>query len=279
MKFLKAIIALASTWLATLSFAEDTPDVVFRVNLSPPETIFREGFTAEGHDRDLLHYVSGMSITQHNEAYVATTSSLPNAMALCSECDEEVFAGPLYIYYIRPTENFYSVSDSIRFAQIMLPSPDVRREIDTIWRATRGKMIYCWAAHAAISTDQIKGVRQFHWNHGHPTLGALERNPNYVGDKPRASAYPMPIQNATVEAAFVAPQPHGVGFEAAAIVNMLHGPQYQRRASFKSPQCRTLQRMTFPKLRAKNITRLIVSGILMGSKSGQLRSVPGYDEL
>lgn len=279
MKFRKAIIALTSTWLATSSFAEDTPDVVFRVNLSPPETIFREGFTAVGNDRDLLHYVSGMSLAQNNEAYVATTSSLPNAMDLCSECDEEVLTGPLYVYYIRPTENFYSVSDSIRFAQTVLPSPDVRQEIDTIWRATEGEMICYWAARAAISADQIMGVRQFHWNNGHPTLGALERNPNYVYDEPRVSAYPMPIQNATVEAAFVAPEPHGVGFEAAAIVNMLYGPQYQRRASFKSPQCRTLQRMTFPELRAKNITRLIVSGILMGSKSGQLRSVPGHEEL
>ncbi|UYH51955.1 hypothetical protein N5W20_03620 [Candidatus Kirkpatrickella diaphorinae] len=279
MKFRKAIIALAATWRATVSFAEDTPDVVFRVNLSPPETVFKEGFSAAGNDRDLLHYVSGMSLANDNEAYVATTSSLPNAIDLCSECNEEALTGPLYIYYIRPTDNFYSVSDSIRFAQNVLPNPDVRREIDTIWRATQGEMIYYWAARAAISPNQIMGVRRFYWNNDNPTLSALEPNPNYVYRDPEVSAYPMPIHNATIEAAFVAPQPHGVGFEAAGMVDMLHGPQFQRHATFKSPQCRALQRLTFQELRTKNLGRLIAAGILMDSTSGQLRSVPGHDEL
>lgn len=278
-KFFLTSILIATTLLAPVGHAEDPPDVVFRMNLSPPETIFRIGFSANGDDRDLLHYVSGMSLAHENEAYIATTSSLPNAIAVCSDCAQEYSTIPLYIYYIRPTDNFHSVLDSVRFAQNVFPNFDVREELNAIWLATRGEMTHFWADRARISADQIMGVRRFYWNNGDPFLGDMEANPNYVFTDPEVSNYPMPIHNATVEAAFMAVEPHGPGFIGPGMADMLHEPPFQQRVSSTPSPCPAVKRMTFPELRSKAVAKLIVLGILSGSITGQLLNVPGHDEL
>ncbi len=187
MRLLKAAIAIPTAFLATLGFSEDTPNIVYRVSPLAPDIVFKVGFSAVGNDRDLLHYVSGTSIAQANEGYISTSSSLTNIIDISLACAQYNPGRPLYIYYIRPTNNFYNVSDSLRFALNVLPNSEVRQQIYTIWHATQREMNHFWAVRAHISGNQIMGVRGFHSFSGRPYLGNLRPNPDYLYSFPRSA--------------------------------------------------------------------------------------------
>lgn len=279
MKLLTAVLLAASSLLIPRSHAMTPPDKVYKVSFQPPETVFNAGFISSGHDRDLIRFVSGASTEDNSTAYIATIDLWYDVSLISEEAARRNPERPVYVYVIRPTENFFNVEESLLFARDILPSGPVREQVDDLWRATQRWSEGAWAATAAIAGDQISGVRKYFWNNNRPYFGSFEANPNYYFLPPEVSRGPMPVRNATVDAADVAEEAHGDGFVPAAVVNMSCGARPQRRASAQTRLCPPVESLSFSTLHTKTIAKLIAPGVLMGSTTGQLLSVPGHDEL
>lgn len=279
MKVLQVAFILASLFLDTTSYALDPPKVVYRISSRAPADVFSSGFPAEGDDIDLLRYVAGTSVIDGTSAYISTTQISRHAIAIAAIFSQAYPSVPVYIYLVRPTENFYSVAASLRFARDALPNPEVREQASAIALATQGQENGHWAARGGIRLEQIAGVRRFFWDNGHSRLGELLRNHYYLFMPAAISHLPMPVHNATVAAAYVAEEPLSAGFMSAAIANMGCDQQpRQCRKAFAS-QCLSVNPMTFKALRSRTVAKMMASGILTSSVSGQLLSVPGHDEL
>ncbi|MEE8659044.1 hypothetical protein CGLAMM_08180 [Acetobacteraceae bacterium EV16G] len=279
MKRLLAALLVASGFLTTQSHAAPPPEKVYKVSFQPPETTFSSGFVTVGHDRDLIRYVSGASTEDDSTAYVSTIDLWYDVSLISEEAARRNPERPIYVYEIRPTENFFNVEESLLLARDLLPPGAAREQVNDLWLATRHWTEGAWAATAAIAGDQISGVRRYFWNNNRPYFGPFEANPNYYFLPPGVSRGPMPVRNATVDAADVAEEAHGVGFVPAAIANMACDAQPQVRVNAKRRLCPPYEHLPFSTLHARTIARLIAPGILMGSVSGQLRAVPGHDEL
>lgn len=279
MKLSTAALLIATTLFAPMSFAQHSPDKVFKVSFQPPATVFNTGFISSGHDRDLIRYVSGASTSDSSTVYISTLEWMFDVSAICRGIARRHPAQPVYVYHIRPSDNFFEVEQSIALARDALPSGDAREELNDLWLATRHWTRGYWAASAAIAGDQIFGAQRYYWNNGHPFLGPLIVNPNYYYDQPDVSHCPIPVRNAMVDAANVAEEAQGVGFVPAAVANMACDAQPQRRASAQTRLCPPVESLSFSTLHTKTIAKLIAPGVLMGSITGQLWSVPGQDEV
>lgn len=281
MKLFPATLLVASTLFCSASYAIDPPERVYKVSFRPPETTFINGFIALGRDRDFVRFVSGASTRDDSTAYVSSLATWHHASYVVEATARRNPERPIYVYYIRPTENFHNVEESLLFARDILPNGRARQQVNDLWLATRGWTPGSWTATAAIAGDQISGVRRYYWNNGDPYFGAYTVNPNYYYLPPEASRGPMPVHNVTVEVAEVAEDAHGAGFMPAAAANMACDAQPQRQChvSAQTRLCPPVERLSFSTLRSRTIARLIASGILLSTTSGQLLSVPGHDEL
>lgn len=279
MKLLTAALLIATTLSAPMSFAQHPPDRVFKVSVQPPETVFNTGFISSGHDRDLIRYVSGASTSDSSTVYISTVEWMFDVSAICRGIARRHPAQPVYVYHIRPSDNFFEVEQSLALARDALPSGDAREELNDLWLATRHWTRGSWAASAAIAGDQIFGAQRYYWNDGHLSFGPLIVNSNYYYDQPDVSHRPMPVRNATVEEAVVAEDPHGAGFIPGAIVPDGCNAQPRRLSATPSTSCLPLKRVSLSSLYSKTIAKMIAADILTGSSSGQLWSVPGHDEL
>ncbi|MEE8659043.1 hypothetical protein CGLAMM_08175 [Acetobacteraceae bacterium EV16G] len=279
MKLLTAALLTASTLFASASYAIDTPMQVYKVSFQPPETVFNAGFVSPGHDRDLIRYVSGVSTGDEHSGYISTLEWIVDATSISEATARRNPERPIYIYEIRPTENFFNVGQSILQAWRVLPPGAAREQVNDLYLATRHWSRTTWAASAAIAGDQIYGARRYYWNNGQPHFGPRIVNPNYYYLPPESSRGPMPVRNATVDAAEVADDAHNAGFVPAAVVDMACNAQPRRLAASQTPLCPPVESLSFSTLHSRTIAKLIANGILMGSTSGQLLSVPGHDEL
>ncbi|UYH51957.1 hypothetical protein N5W20_03630 [Candidatus Kirkpatrickella diaphorinae] len=255
------------------------PDKVYKVSFQTPETVFQTGFVSLGHDRDFIRYISGASTEDDSTACVSSMDLWCDVSAISEATARRHPERPIYVYYIRPTENFFNVEASLLYARDVLPPGPAWRQVDDLWRATHHWTEGAWAATAAIAGDQISVARRYYWNDDRPYFGSFFNNPNYYILPPEVSHRPLSVRNATVEAAEVAEAAHGVGFVPAAVVNTACDPQSQSLGTSRTRPCPPVTRLSFGALRTKTIAKLIVSGALMGSTSGQLRSEPGHDEL
>ncbi|MEE8659051.1 hypothetical protein CGLAMM_00030 [Acetobacteraceae bacterium EV16G] len=280
MNVFRAAFVLLALFTGSASYALDPPGRVYRVSSRAPADVFTSGFPAEGNDLDLLRYVSGASVVDGTSAYISTTQISRHAVAFAMIFARAFPTVPVYIYLVRPTENFYSVAASMRYAQEVLPNPEVREQVSAVALATRGQENGHWAARGGISPEQIFGVRRFYWDDGSPPrLGDLIQNANYLFMPPATNHSPMPVHNATVTAAYVAEAVHSVEFLPAAVANMgCDQSPRQCRKAFAS-HCIPVHPISFAQLRSKTVAKMITSGILMGSTSGQLLVEPGHDEL
>ncbi|UYH51956.1 hypothetical protein N5W20_03625 [Candidatus Kirkpatrickella diaphorinae] len=279
MKRLTAALLIASAAFASAGYAIDPPDMVYKVSYRPPETTFLNGFVAVGRDRDVVRFASGASTRDSSTAYVSTLDSWHHVSYVVESTARRNPELPIYIYYARPTENFFNVEESLLFARDVLPSGAARRQVNDLWLATRGWTQGSWVATAAIAGDQISGARRYYWNNGDPYYGAYIVNWNYYYLPPEVSRGPMPVHNATVDAAEVAEEAHGVGFMPAAVANMACDAQPRRLGNAQTQRCPTVESLSFDTLRTKAIAKLIASGILVSALPAQLVSEAGHDEL
>lgn len=279
MHVFRVTFVLLSLFTGSASYAFDPPNTVYRISSRAPADVFSSGFPAEGDDQDLLRYVSGTSVVDGTSAYISTTQISAYAIAIAATFSQAYPAIPIYIYGVRPTENFHNVEVSLRYAQEALPNPEVREQVSAIALATEGQEIGHWAARGGIRPEQIQGAARFYWDNGRSRVGELIRNPDYLFMPAATSHFPMPVHDATVAAAYVAEALHGVGFLLAAIANMgCDQPPGQCRKAFAS-HCLNVHPMSFRALRSETVAKMIAAGVLTSSVSGQLLGEWGLNEL
>lgn len=280
MHVFRTAFVLPALFTGSASYALDPPDVVYHISSRAPADVFLSGFPAEGDDLDLLRYISGASVVDGTSAYVPSTQIARHAVVFALIFARTFPTVPFYIYLVRPTENFYSVEASMRFAQEALPNPEVREQVRAVALATQDLENGHWAARGGISPEQIIGVERLYWGDGSPPrLGDLVRNADYLFQPAATNHFPMPVRNATVAAAYVAEARYSVEFLPAAVANMgCDQSPRQRRKAFAS-HCIPVNPISFKQLRSRTVAKIIASGILMGSASGQLLAVSGRDGL
>lgn len=260
-----------------LAFAVDTPLVVYRLAGLPPAIMFEFGFEADGKDADLLRYAAGTPAPGQPTAYLGTLDTYEAALHAAWRTLEYAPGFPLYIYAIRPTNNFYSVETSLQYARDHLPNPEAREQAADLLRAT--PRTHEWAARDNIRGDQIMSARRVYLDHGTLFTGEYMVNLNYLYLPPVTNPGPMPVHNASVATANVAEEAQSVFFLPASVNDMGCQKPPQHFSAARTGVCPPLTRLSFDKLRTKFVGRLDASGILSSTVSGQLRSVPGHDEL
>ncbi|MEE8659040.1 hypothetical protein [Sorlinia euscelidii] len=132
---------------ARLARAVETPLVVYRLAGLPPAIMFEFGFEADGNDADLLRYAAGTPAPGQPTAYLGTLDSYEAALQAARRTLQFAPGFPVYIYAIRPTNNFYSVETSLQYARDHLPNPEAREQAADLLLATPGHMS---GPHAAI---------------------------------------------------------------------------------------------------------------------------------
>lgn len=90
--------------------------------------MFEFGFEADGNDADLLRYAAGTPAPGQPTTYVGTLDSYEAALHAAWRTLKYAPGFPLYIYAIRPTNNFYSVETSLQYARDHLPNPEAREQ-------------------------------------------------------------------------------------------------------------------------------------------------------
>ncbi|WP_099400270.1 hypothetical protein [Iodobacter sp. BJB302] len=93
------------------------PSFVYRSTLTPPETVFRDGFKSPGKNNDLYDHTNGSSCKKQETAFVATSRSqdfvrqhwAADGLWMTPVTEQQ----QIYSYRIRATGNFYSVYDSL----------------------------------------------------------------------------------------------------------------------------------------------------------------------
>ncbi|UYH51960.1 hypothetical protein N5W20_03645 [Candidatus Kirkpatrickella diaphorinae] len=247
--------------------------------MSEPAQIFSRGWVSSGHDRDLLRFLTSGPTEDQTSNYVTTAQYLYEVEPIVENIARNYPDLTVYLYLIRPTNNFFNLEESLRIAADALPLGEARQALRQAWRATCHWTTGLWPARGEISGAQIFGAAPYHWVNGELRRQTFIYNPDFLYALPESSRYPMPVRNATVEEAVVAEDPHGVGFIPGAIVPDGCNAQPRRLGATPSTSCLPLKRVPLSTLHSRMIAKMIVTGILTGTSSGQLWSVPGHDEL
>ncbi|WP_418115544.1 hypothetical protein [Sorlinia euscelidii] len=262
-----------------MSYAINPPRWVYKVDLQDPTHKFSEGWVRQGNDRDLLRYLTWTSVRDESTYYISSNEFLYDVEPVAEDIARNHPDRTVYIYQIRPTDNFQNLEESVRFARDVLPPGEAREELHQAWLATRYWAHGSWPAGAAISGAQIFGATPYNWVNGRLRIGRFIPNPDYLYALPEVSNGPMPVRNATVEEAVIAEDPHGIGFIPGAIVPDGCNAQPRRLGATPSTSCLPLKRVSLNTLYSKTIAKMIAADILMGTTSGQLWREPGHDEL
>lgn len=112
--------------LSIVSFNNYAVDFVYRVDSTPPDVIFRDGFSLLGYNRNFQQFISGRSCSggSSDSRYIATTSSVNQTYAIARRT---ILAQHSKVIYT-----------DIRFVQIIIstacshPSPIWKRKVVTL---------------------------------------------------------------------------------------------------------------------------------------------------
>lgn len=279
MKVLAASLLITSSFFTTVSYAVNPPDWVYKSSMSEPAQIFLHGWVAPGQDRDLLHFMTSYYVGDESSIYISTDQHLYESETIVEAVARGYPNHTVYLYLIRPTDNFFNLEESLRFAADALPLGEARQALRQAWGATRHWTTGIWPARGTIAGAQIFGAAPYHWVNGEVRRQTFIYNPDFLYTLPEASQYPMPVRNATVEEAVIAEDPHGVGFIPGAIVPDGCNAQPRRLSATPSTPCLPLKRVSLSTLYSKTIAEMIAAGVLMGTSSGQFWREPGHDAL
>ncbi|UYH51958.1 hypothetical protein N5W20_03635 [Candidatus Kirkpatrickella diaphorinae] len=279
MKFSSAFLFVTTGHFPSASHAINTPSYVIKVVTQEPTNIFAHGFITLGHDRDLVRFITSTLRQRSASAYLATTEEPPDLSPVFGDMARSHPDQTLYLYRIRPTDNFYNLEMFLIFARDALPDGAARRRLHDYWLATREWSPVTWLATAAITGDHIAGAYPFRMENGALRLGRYIPNPNYFYAIPKVSDRIIPVRNATVENAVVAENQHGLGFIPAAIVPDGCNAQPRRLCAATTTSCLPLKYLSVRTLRSKTVAKMIATGIIASTGSGQLLPGSGHDEL
>lgn len=248
---------------STSAHANGPPYVVYRLSYLRPTDVFDRGFLTVGNDADLLRYASGASIEDRTSAYSGALGSWDIMLRAARRLLTRFPGQALYLYAIRPTENFYNVRFSLRYARDHLPNPEAREQAASLLLVT--PQSHEWAIRGNIPAEQIGRSRRVYLNEGAISFGTVIDNPHYVYLPSVTNPSPMPIHNATVEAANVAEEVSTVFFLPDSINNMGCQESSQRRKASPLDYCLPASKLSFKSLRTNFIRRSIAVGILPGA--------------
>lgn len=171
----------------------DNPAWVYRFDTRPPDQIFSHGFVPYGINADLVAHVDGTSLAEHTSAFVATTDD-PEVISAILLRHAELNpreSDPLWVYQIRPTENFFDVDASLA---TVAPNMAVYNRA-RILRARYGWQ-HEWAAFGPIHPIQILSARQYRITpQGRVEFVQERANPAYRSNAPQASRRPYQIRD------------------------------------------------------------------------------------
>lgn len=129
--FIKILSLITLTFTSLLASAINPVNIVYRVDSRPPEEIILAGgmfpYFHLIHSNDLLEHFIGEAPEGYTSGFVSTTSSLENAVERSIfEFDTDIeglYVGDveIYLYAIRPADNFFHVDTSITHARDASP--------------------------------------------------------------------------------------------------------------------------------------------------------------
>lgn len=280
MKFLATTLFIASSIFSTASYAINPPDKVYTFSFQPPAEVIDQGRGISLPDARMQFWSAAGWQFGTNQNYISLLARMNEMSSVLTHLAERFNFDQIYVYEIRPTEHVYSVDESLRFAMSVLPQGEARSQMQTAWLSSRAWTSSMWASTTAIPVEQIIGVRRLRMEDGRYVPGDLTHNPSYMFAEPQVNPNPLPIRNASVEAAAVAEDPEGAGFIPGPIASMVCNAKPQRLSASQADSCPLqINKLSFGALYSKTVAKLIASGILMDSTSGQLLGVPGHDEL
>ncbi|MEE8659049.1 hypothetical protein CGLAMM_11525 [Acetobacteraceae bacterium EV16G] len=270
MKLLKASLFIVSTVFTSVSYAKTPPLVVYTVSFQAPESVFSSGMTSIGTERDLNRFLAGKGAAGERSAYLPLTESLSHATRISEMLTRVKPHRTIYLYYVRPTKNFFNVTDSFQFAEEVLPPGEAKRELRDIWFATKYWVADEWAASASISNQQVVGVKTLAWHDDVPEFGAFIPNPNYISAVSEVSQSPMPPRNTSIDAVEVAANIKDINAIPASIAEMACSSQQLDLASSPTSTCLPLERLSASKLFERTVTQMIVTHVLPRLGSGHI---------
>jgi pertussis toxin subunit 1 len=155
----------------TLTVVNAGPNWMFRVDTRDPDAIFKNGFTAFGQNDNLRDHARGTSCTQRdaNSNFISTSSDPEYAGNYARRLITR-HGPPIYVYKIRPTENFYNMERSLAAIGYEAGIPDARKQSE-------------WVAVNKIEGSQIQAVRVYRSEQTPP----FQLNPRYEERRPDAN--------------------------------------------------------------------------------------------
>lgn len=260
MKLRYALALITILFAPQISHAQDPIVAVFRFSGRPPADVFANGFPAAGNDNDLLRFASGASLEDQTSAYIPTTTSMMFALDLYRRFHQYHPDTEIYLYAIRPTNNFHSLSISLHWAMTVLPDPAARREAQTLLLSRQ--RFHEWVAVGGITPNQIGGAQRLRVVNGSVWADPPVRNPNYEFLPPSASLNPLPFHEAVYQEVQLADGAISMFLLPASLNNMGCDGAPQSSKVAPDVSCLPTQKLSFEALRSKTIAGMIASDVL-----------------
>lgn len=274
MKYFKVFFSIATIMSSTASYAYEAPSQVLRVSVEAPSTVFENGLSSLGPDTDLLRHVSGVSVLDGTSNYVTTTETVSVAREIAQVALRLDPSRSHWVYIIRPTINFFSVSNSLIDARFSLTDRDAQRQAIILWNAFHWQD--AWAAQGSISSSQILGVHPVISVNNAPVLGDFVPNPNYTPGTPTVNPNVMPAQHATSDIVYLEESEHSARYVSLNLYPTCDHQCHQLSLSNTSP---APTQFSYEALQKRTVASLIAKGTILVSMDGKPEDVPGHDEL
>ncbi|OBU07247.1 enterotoxin A family protein [Morganella psychrotolerans] len=180
--------------LISVSMSAVAIDKVYRADGRSPDEIFKSGLRSWGNNPNMIDHVSDVTAANGNRttAFISTSTNINSAERFLDRGIRTSESGRFYIYHIRPSRNFYYISDLINtlYARENLTLNNYHRSL------FGGEVEYSALRH--IESTQIYGVTAYHINEqGQLVTEPFRVNPYYTHGN--AEVYDSPIVPAEMD--------------------------------------------------------------------------------
>ncbi|CAK7193074.1 Pertussis toxin subunit 1 [Commensalibacter sp. Nvir] len=192
MKFILTIL-LAFSFISSSAYAISYRQV-YRADTLTPDIVFQKGLQPPGNNMNLEYHVTGWSSSRYdsivrNSAFVSTASTITLPINLIRDIIQP--GQYYYLYDIRPTDNFYSVSLSMRdlaeFQHVTL-SPELIERMD---------QENAYVSYGGVPPSLIERAEIFYRDPGTDQIEnvGVRTNPNYVDADTRTNENPFELSH------------------------------------------------------------------------------------
>lgn len=163
--------------LISVSMSAVAIDKVYRADGRSPDEVFKYGLSSWGNNLNMIDHVSDVTTASGDRttAFISTSTNINSAERFLDRGIRSSTTGRFYIYHIRPTRNFYYISDLINTLY--------EREnliLTNYYRSLLGGEVE-YSALRHIYSTQIYGVTAYHINEqGQRVTEPFRVNPYYT---------------------------------------------------------------------------------------------------